>query len=556
MKINKPNKFAAIACSTLLAVATTGLSQNLLTNPGFESDAPGTLTTGWSTNNAGTTSSAYARSGSKSLLIDSTGVGQWWSPNAFQTNSASAGEVYNLKGYMFTPTTIAGTSFGLFKIEFRDAANVILQPAGVTIGTSAGAPFFGGESTPFMNSSSTTNTWIFSQTQAVAPANTASVWFYALNVNQVDNIMYFDDIEASLVTVVPLNAQITSPPDGALRPTDFLITANASVGPGTISSVTLYDGPALVSTLTTAPYEWLVSGFAVGNHPLTVVATSSGGASVTSSVVNVTVSTEVNVTVDPTKTWLGYMNVLESLANPTNSLGFVYGSGWATADLRAAFCGTKLILSPNTINDPAPFWYVTTNSPSIGNKTMNANFYVEPAGSLPGQLVTFSGTVQSSTLLNVLNPANQGWTVVAFIKDFAPDYSAFSESTFPITGNGAFSLQLQTSFNAGNHVQYGFTVQGPCVWPTDPALAGYGNVQIELSSPVAPAAPTITSSLSGGNLNLAFPTEGCYAYTVLVKTNLTDLTWSTLTVTNGTGATAVVSTPASGGSRFFRVSAQ
>jgi hypothetical protein len=186
---------------------------------------------------------------------------------------------------------------------------------------------------------------------------------------------------------------------------------------------------------------------------------------------------------------------------------------------------------------------------------MDANFYVEPAGSLPGQLVTFSGTVQTDSLLNSMNPAGDGWTVVAFIKDFTPNYGGFIEATAPMV-NGAFSIQLQTSYDPANHVQYGFTVRGPCVWPTDPALAGYGNVQIALTSPVPAAAPTVTSSLSGGNLNLSFPTQACYAYTVLSKTNLSDLTWSPLTVTNGTGATAIVSTPATGGSRFYRLSVQ
>lgn len=362
----------------------------------------------------------------------------------------------------------------------------------------------------------------------------------------------YDNFRAVFSPIAPLTAAITSPANGSLRPTDFFINADASVSPGTVTNVAFFDGNTLLGEVQAPPYMFTVIGASVGVHPLTVVAKSSGGASVTSAVVNVTVSTEVNVTVDPTKTWNGYMNVYETQANGG---GFLWGSGWTTTDLRAAFCGSTLTLSPNTINDPAAYWYVDTNSPSVGNKIMNANFYVEPAGSLPGQLVTFSGTVNVDSLLSAVNPAGEGWTVVAFIKDFAPDYSGFTESTAPMV-NGAFSIQLQTSYNAGNHVQYGFTVNGPCVWPTDPALASYGSVQIALSSPVQPAAPTITSSLSGGNLNLSFPTEACYAYTVLCKTNLSDASWSTLTVTNGTGATAVVSSPATGGSRFYRLSVQ
>ena len=362
----------------------------------------------------------------------------------------------------------------------------------------------------------------------------------------------YDNFRVVVSAVTPLTASIASPANNALRPPDFDITANASVSPGAVTNVDFFDGNTLLGNLTAPPYVWPVSGASLGAHALKVVAKADTGASATSAVVNVTVSTEISVTVDPTKPWQGYMNVYES---PANGGGWLWGSGWTTTDLRAAFCGSKLTLSPNTIGDPDPYWYVTTNSPSVGNKLMDASFYVEPAGSLPGQLVTFSGTVQADSLLSAVNPAGDGWTVVAFIKDFTPDYSGHIEATAPMV-NGAFNIQLQTSYNPANHVQYGFTVHGPCVWPTDPALPGYGNIQIATSSAVQPVAPAMTARLSGGNLNLSFPTEGCYAYTVLSKTSLSDPTWSTQTVTNGTGSTAIVSIPISSGNHFYRLSVQ
>lgn len=441
---------------------------------------------------------------------------------------------------LLTSTNAAGTNLGGVKVEFWNGLSFVSTP---------------GDTYP--SAAAKTNKTLTAWNTYAFPVN---VPFGCDGIKLVPlwgpkSKVGYDNFRAVYSPIVPLTASIASPANGALRPSTFEIKANASVSPGTVTNVAFYDGASLLGNVTAPPYDYLVTGASVGSHSLTVVAKSSAGASATSSVVNVTVSTAVNVTVDPTKTWLGYMNVLESLANPTNSLGFVFGSGWTPADLRAVFCGSTLTLSPNIINDPAPFWYVNTNSPSVGNKTMNANFYVEPAGSLPGQLVTFSGTVNVDSLLSSLNPAGQGWTVVAFIKEFAPDYSGFIEST-AVMNNGPFSIQLQAGLDPANHVQYGFTVQGPCVWPTDSALAGYGKVQIAATSAVAPVAPTITSSLSGGNVNLSFPTETCYAYTVLCKTNLSDVTWSTLTVTNGTGATAIVSSPATGGSRFYRLSLQ
>lgn len=549
MKINRHNTITALACAALLAVATTSIAQPLV-NGGFESDAPGTLTTGWLINNAGTTSDTYARSGTKSLLIDSTGVGQWWSPNVYQSFSAVAGDEFKLEGYMFKPTAVAGASFGLFKIEFRDAGNVILQPASVSIGGNAAAPFYGAESTPFLNSASTSNVWLYSRTQAVAPVNTATVWFYALNVNQVNNLMYFDDIVATKILVSPPTTSITSPANGATVGANFTINANASVTPGSVTNVYFYTNNVFIGSDDTAPYSVAVTGATDGPRALKVVAYGNNGANfaVTSSVVNVTVSSTATVYVDSSKNWLGYMNVL---ATPQAGSFYIFGSGWAVADLRANWSGSTLTLSPNTIADPSPDWYVDTNSPSIANRTMEANMYVEPAGSLPGVTVTFTGMCLSNTM-TTLNPAANGWTTVAVIKDFAPDYSSHNIATVPVVNGARFSVSLATVNDPARHVQYGFITTGPNVWPTDPVLPSYGNVVIAPGPSVA-----ITPSVSGANVNLSFPSVTGYTYRAQYKNNLTDANWTNLgSTTNGTGSTIVLTNTHTLPSRFYRLSVQ
>jgi hypothetical protein len=175
---------------------------------------------------------------------------------------------------------------------------------------------------------------------------------------------------------------------------------------------------------------------------------------------------QVTVTVDPGATWLGFMNVFEL---PSNGGGFVFGSGWGTADLVATFSGPVLKLSPNTIGDPNPFWYTPSGMPgAMGNKTMEANMYIEETGPLSGQTVTFKGIVQSNSLTSAHSS-------VAFIKDFAPDYSSNVTVTVPLSP-GPFSLSLATNPGAGRHVQYGFATTGPNVWVTD--VAPYGFVEI------------------------------------------------------------------------------
>ncbi|MCU0772658.1 MAG: PEP-CTERM sorting domain-containing protein [Verrucomicrobia bacterium] len=197
---------------------------------------------------------------------------------------------------------------------------------------------------------------------------------------------------------------------------------------------------------------------------------------------------DVSYTVDPGATWIGYMNVfaLPSVGNYPPSLGgYEFGSGWGTGDLVAYFTGPVLTLAPNTINDPNEYWYTPSGGPgSVGNKIMDASMYVE-VGSLPGQTVTFTGTVLSDTLTLANNPGNvdangNGWTSVAFIKDFAPDYSSFVTTTVPLAP-GNFSISLATINDPARHVQYGFETIGPDVWITD--VGPFGNITITVPEP-------------------------------------------------------------------------
>jgi hypothetical protein len=259
--------------------------------------------------------------------------------------------------------------------------------------------------------------------------------------------------------------------------------------------------------------------------------------------------TPTNVTVNSSANWVGYMNVFNK---PQDGGGYQFGSGWGTADLCAVFTPTGLRLSPNTIGDPADYWYTPAGGPgSVGNKTMDASMYVE-IGSLPGRKLIFSGTVLANTLVSPsnTNALGNGWTSVAFIKDFAPDYSSFNSTTVPLT-NGAFSIQLTTVNDPARHVQYGFETIGPNVWVTD--VAPFGSVLI---ANVGTLPTTITPSRNGSNIHLTFPTQTGKTYTVQYKNLLTAPTWDPLTTTNGTGADAVVSDPASGGQRYYRLSIQ
>lgn len=175
----------------------------------------------------------------------------------------------------------------------------------------------------------------------------------------------------------------------------------------------------------------------------------------------------VTVTVDPSASWLGYMNVFDL---PSSGGGFVFSSGWGASDLCANFSGGILTLSPNTIGDPSTFWYQGGGAPGApGNKIMDASFYQESNGGLyAGQELTFTGMVLSNTFTSA-------HSVVAFIKDFAPDYSSSITTSVPLV-DGVFSVSQNLISDPGRHVQFGFEVVGVNVWATD--VAPFGNAQI------------------------------------------------------------------------------
>jgi hypothetical protein len=178
---------------------------------------------------------------------------------------------------------------------------------------------------------------------------------------------------------------------------------------------------------------------------------------------------DTTVTVDQNAPWLGFINFFEL---PSNGGAYVFGSGWAVPDLVAVFDdpSSDLTLYPTPIGTSDSFWYVGgVGMPGAqGNKIAEANLYVEVTDGLGGQTVTFDGSVLSNTLVSP-------YTSVAFIKDFAPDYSSFNVTSVPLTP-GAFSISLATSGDPGRHVQYGFTTTGPNVFPTD--IQTKGNVVI------------------------------------------------------------------------------
>lgn len=184
--------------------------------------------------------------------------------------------------------------------------------------------------------------------------------------------------------------------------------------------------------------------------------------------------------------WQGFMNVSEL---PENGGAFVFPSGWGVADLNANLDtgSNQLTFTPNTIGDPNEFWYQNTSGTAPdpanpggpgqrGNKSMEANLFVQNTGGLAGETITFEFEVLADTLT-----AAHGMR--AFIRDFAPDFSSSVDSFVDITGPGDYSVNLTAINDAGRHVQYGFQMTGENVWVTD--VGAFGSVVIVPETSVA-----------------------------------------------------------------------
>lgn len=186
--------------------------------------------------------------------------------------------------------------------------------------------------------------------------------------------------------------------------------------------------------------------------------------------------------------WTGYMNVFDL---PEDGGAYRFGSPWGTADLRAVFSGSTLTLSPNTIGDPNEYWYKNTSGvatpPNVGgpgqagNKIMEANLYVQKSdGSLSGQNVKFTGTVNSNTLTE--------HDAIVFIRDWSSGFASKNEVSAPLVAGETFSIDLNTDPTPGRTVQYGFQVKGVNVWVTD--VAPFGKVEIA-ATPLVQGDPNV-----------------------------------------------------------------
>ena len=197
-------KLGGAGLALLFLGAATLQAQNLLTDPGFETSS------GWTLFNGAAYSANFARTGTMSML-DATVNNV---PGSFEAFASAPGLKYDLTGYGFTPTALAGSpAFGLIQLDFFSGPNATGTDLG-TVETSPGTA----KGSAQVNGSSVTGQWISLDTGiATAPAGTQSVAAYTIYVDFSGNNqgVYFDDLNLEAIAV-------PEPSTFALMATGFL----------------------------------------------------------------------------------------------------------------------------------------------------------------------------------------------------------------------------------------------------------------------------------------------------------------------------------------------
>ncbi|RLS83809.1 MAG: PEP-CTERM sorting domain-containing protein [Planctomycetota bacterium] len=200
--------------------------------------------------------------------------------------------------------------------------------------------------------------------------------------------------------------------------------------------------------------------------------------------------------------------------------------------------------SLNGTNADRAFWTNSSNGGVTpgprGNKWMEANTYVE--STVATDTAVFSGTVSAYSLASEFRAQ-------AFIKLFDSNYNLVGTQSQPLTGQGNFSLSLDTFFYQGYRVQSGFMVSGTNANPaaalangslqviTQPSGgsvilinvgSGTTRTQAQAGYPSIPSAIVVTKTGSG---TVVFDAANPY-------TGPTNINGGTLRVSNTAGLTA------------------
>ena len=299
----------------LLVGSANAAVTNLFPNGNF--DSPAGVATPWvEVFGGGTTTYSYPTTGGNpggfGRMNNASGWGIWVggepTPLSLSSLGLVAGGTYT---FVMDMKNFAGTGIGRLKIESWGASGLI------------------SDSGEMLASAQTANwaTYTFTTTLAATATGIKVVPV----VGAVSQIGY--DNLGVIVPNTPLAVSITSPTNNAVVTSNFTINVSATVVPGSVTNVNFFDGAVLLGNDTSSPFSFAVNGASLGSHALKAVGKDSSGNSVTSAVVNVTVTN----TPPPTGwqlVWSDEFTQADGTSPSSSNWGFdVGGGGWGNNQL-------------------------------------------------------------------------------------------------------------------------------------------------------------------------------------------------------------------------------
>ncbi len=305
---------AVLTTLTMVGFADAAVT-NLFPNGNFDSPA-GTASPWVEVFGGGTTTYSYPTSGGNpsgyGRMNNSSGWGIWVGGEPTPLSLASLGLVAGgTYTFVMDMKNFSGTGIGKLKIESWDSVGLISDSGEL----------------PAISQSAAWVTYTFSAT--LSPSATG---IKVVPVAGAASQIGYDNLGV-VVPNSPLTVSITSPTNNAVVTSNFTISATATVTPGTVTNVNFFDGATLLGNDTNSPFSFAVIGASSGAHALKAVGRDSTGNSVTSTVVNVSV-TNTPVATGWQLVWSDEFTQADGTSPNSSNWGFdVGGGGWGNNQL-------------------------------------------------------------------------------------------------------------------------------------------------------------------------------------------------------------------------------
>ena len=319
-------------------------------------------------------------------------------------------------------------------------------------------------------------------------------------------------------------ASITSPANGATftAPASVTINATAADANGTVTKVDFYQGATLIGTDTSTPYSFSWTNVAAGTYALTAVATDNGGATGTSTVVNITVngtnpaptasitSPANNATFTAPATINITANASDTAPGTIASVSFYNGSTLLGTDTSSPYSFSWTNVAAGTYNITAT---ATDNQGATGSSSPITVVVNGVGQAIPGTIQSESYGSMNGVQLEATTDTNGGQNV-GYI-----DANDWMDYTVTVAQAGQYTVSYRAASLSGGgsaQVRSGSTTLATTTIPSTGAWQTWTTVT---STPFTLAAGTQTLrifAVTGGfNLNWMQFSSGCSSSIVI-----------------------------------------